>query len=106
MSSTTISETTNSGSFNFNYFTSTCDFDVSGNITSLINSTNYKITSLNESYPFAQLFYNCTKLRNANRLRLPLTTLPAGCYAFMFNRCTNLVSTPTLPALNVPTSGY
>lgn len=89
-----------------NFFTSTCSFNVSGNITSLLNSTNYNVPELTENGAFAFLFENCTKLVDASKLKLNCTTLSENAYAFMFSGCTALTKAPQLPALTVPTCGY
>lgn len=82
-------------------FSSTCNFEVYGNIMSLICRDNFegKVTFTSSTYTFYGLFANCTKLINAENLYLPATTLVESCYYGMFNGCTNLLKAPSiLPA--------
>lgn len=81
-------------------FSSTANFDVQGNVMSLLYGDNYKgQTDLTgKNYTFHQLFYNNTKVINAKNLSLPATTLINNCYHNMFNGCTNLTIAPELPA--------
>ena len=93
------------GSFNG----STCEFNVKGNIMSLINSTNYtNLTSFPEgsSDNFAFLFDNCTGLTDASNLLLPATTLANDCYFAMFNDCHSLTTAPELPATTLAEECY
>ena len=48
-------------------------------------------------YAFARLFEE-SMIVNAEKIELPATTLAEGCYAFMFNDCTSLITAPALPA--------
>ena len=86
------------GNANFNYFSSTCNFNVSGNITSLINSSNWQIQSIGTA-TFSRLFYNCTGLKDASDLRLVHSS--NFCYAFMFYGCTGLTKAPSLPSTSL-----
>ena len=81
-------------------FTSTGNFDVQGNIMSLLHGDNFKgQTDLTgKSYAFYRLFRNNTKVVSAENLSLPATTLVDNCYANMFIGCTSLINAPTLPA--------
>ena len=81
-------------------FSSTAEFDVQGNATSLLFGDNYKgQTDLTgKNYAFYRLFYQNTKVINAENLSLSATTLAARCYSQMFNGCTSLTTTPELPA--------
>ena len=81
------------------FFSSTCEFDVKGNIMSLLYSDEFKgETTIENDYEFAYLFSNCSNVLNAKNLSLPATTLATYCYASMFRNCTNLITTPELPA--------
>ena len=81
------------------FFNSTCQFNVYGNIMSLINSTGFSTAiTLQSVGTFSVLFGDCTGLTNASNLVLPATTLSEGCYANMFEGCTSLTSAPELPA--------
>ena len=91
----------------YNYFTSTGNFEVSGNIMSLIAGDNFvNQTSLSGTYTFKYLFNSCTYLINANNLMLPATTLTANCYQYMFYGCTNLQNSPVLSATTLTNYCY
>ena len=63
----------------------TCQFNVNGNIMSLINSTNFtNITTFTNNYTFCELFNNYTGLISAKNLILPVTILSESCYFGMF----------------------
>lgn len=84
------------------FFETTYEFNIKGNIMSLIDSKNFAtLNSLEEYSNFQGLFKNCTKLIDASKLILPATTLAEQCYAGMFEGCTNLVYAPELPAINL-----
>jgi len=92
------------GAFDF----STCEYDLSGNILSLINSTNYEnITTLTyeNTYAFMMLFES-SPVVDASKLVLPATTLANSCYRQMFNICTSLTTAPELPATTLADSCY
>lgn len=88
-------------------FSSTCKFNVSGNILSLyyINDfynydkfPTYSSTGYNTlTYVSQNMFKNCIYLINANNLILP-NKLNERCYAYMFEGCTNLIIAPNLMA--------
>ena len=83
----------------YNYFTSTKQFVLEGNIMSLINSTNFEnLNTLTSERTFYGLFYNCSKLVSAENLLLPAMTLTRDCYGSMFVSCTSLTTAPALPA--------
>ena len=78
---------------------STAEFEIEGNIMSLINSTNFiTAATLESGFTFAGLFNGCTGLTSAENLILPVTTLADGCYSGMFADCTSLTTAPALPA--------
>jgi hypothetical protein len=89
-------------------FGSTGNFDVQGNIMSLLYGDNYKgQTDLTgKDYAFYQLFYNNTKIINTENLSLPATTLASDCYRGMFGGCTNLITAPVLPATTLANNCY
>jgi hypothetical protein len=93
----------------YNYFVSTKEFNVSGNIMSMIYGDNFigqtTFTSSN-NYVFKFLFYNCTKLKSVKDLILPATTLASDCYRSMFNGCTSLTTAPELPATTLANYCY
>ena len=82
-------------------FDYTGEFDVEGNIMSLMYGDNFSgQTSLaGKDFAFNGLFSpQCMGLQSAENLVLPATTLSEGCYGEMFYGCTNLTTAPTLPA--------
>lgn len=83
---------------NSNYFTSTGQFNIEGNIMSLIYGDNFVgQTTLSTNYTFNILFSE-TKVVDVSNLILPATTLTNYCYQNMFNGCTSLTTAPELPA--------
>lgn len=62
-------------------FSSTCNFEVYGNIMSLICRDDFegKVTFTSSTYTFSSLFENCSKLINAENLYMPATTLVEAC---------------------------
>ena len=89
-------------------FSATSNFDVQGNVMSLLYGDNYKgQTDLTgKNYAFYQLFYNNTKVVNAKNLSLPATTLTQRCYYNMFDGCTALTTAPELPAMTLAIDCY
>lgn len=90
---------------NYNYFKSTKEFDVYGNVMSLLYGDNFvnQVVLNNIGYNLACLFYaqgvdSTHKLKNASNLVLPATTLAQYCYLSMFRGCTSLTTAPKLPA--------
>ena len=94
----------------FSSFSSTGNFNVMGNIMSLLYGDNFENqTSFPNAnhQPFQQLFYNVTTLVSAENLVLPATTLCRICYQHMFRGCTSLTTPPsTLPAQTLVDSCY
>ena len=89
------------------YFTSTAEFNVSGNIMSLIYADDFKNkATLWSSSAFAYLFYNANTLISAEHLVLPATILADYCYNCMFSGCTSLTTAPELPATTLAGSCY
>ena len=82
------------------------DFNVGGNINSLLNYTNNNVSL--SPYCFYKLFVdsNTFKLINASNLTLPSTTLARHCYQQMFSGCSNLTTTPALPATTLASDCY
>ena len=92
---------------NYSKFTSTGNFNVSGNIMSLLYGDNFaKQTSFasGSQFNFCDLFNNCTKLISAGNLILPATTL--ACYSSMFSGCSSLQTAPVLPATTLAERCY
>ena len=82
------------------------DFNVGGNINSLLNYTNNNVSL--SPYCFYKLFVdsNTFKLINASNLMLPSTTLARHCYQQMFSGCSNLTTAPALPATTLASDCY
>ena len=86
---------------------STAEFEIEGNIMSLINSTDFStLTTLESNFTFAFLFSNCTGLTSAENLILPATPLTIGCYFMMFQDCSSLTTAPELPATTLAMGCY
>ena len=81
-------------------FSSTGQFDVQGNIMSLLYGDDFdgQTDLTGKNYAFYNLFRGNDKLINAKNLILPATTLATQCYEYMFGECENLISAPVLPA--------
>ena len=86
---------------------SNSDYDIGGNINSLVkvdfenDTTCYSFYSPNKGF-----FQNKTKLKSADNLILPATTLSDDCYYSMFHGCTSLTTAPVLPATTLANSCY
>lgn len=92
---------------NYSRFTSTCNFNASGNIMSMLygdNFANQTELASGSSYNFAYLFRG--GLISAANLILPVTTLTTGCYQEMFRGCTSLTTAPELPATTLASNCY
>ena len=81
-------------------FLSTAQFDVEGNIMSLLYGDNYKEQTdlTGKNYAFGYLFSGNTNVVSVENLSLPATTLSNYCYYYMFENCTSLTTAPELPA--------
>ena len=91
-----------------NYFTSTQNFDVEGNIMSLLYGYNFinQISLPSSDHTFIRLFWKCSKLISAKNLIMPATTLRWRCYNNMFYDCSQLIETPNLPATTLVEACY
>ena len=80
-------------------FSSSKAFDAQGNIMSLLFGDNFANQTSLSGYncAFQNLFVS-SKVRDAEKLILHITTLAPYCYCFMFNGCKSLITAPTLPA--------
>ena len=77
---------------------STAIYNLSGNICSLLSSTNFDtITALTSNNTFSQIFRD-TNVVDASNLKLPAKVLSEGCYRYMFTYCHSLTAAPALPA--------
>ncbi|MBR2224297.1 MAG: leucine-rich repeat protein [Bacteroidales bacterium] len=87
------------GIFSYNNFTTTCKFNVIGNIMSLVAGDGFKsATALSSTYVFERLFYQCSGLLSAEKMVLAATTLTNYCYEGLFYNCSSLNKAPDLPA--------
>ena len=89
-------------------FSSTANFDVQGNIMSLLYGDDFigQTDLTGKNYCFYQLFMQNTKVVNAKNLILPATTLASYCYQRMFRGCTSLTTAPVLPATTLASYCY
>ena len=96
----------------YNCFTSTGNFNVEGNIMSLLYGDDFEnqttLTTTTNTYIFSSLFRGCTKLGSAANFVLPATTLTKAtyCYERMFYGCTSLTTAPALPATTLANYCY
>ena len=91
----------------YNYFTSSGQFNVEGNIMSLIYGDNFiGQTTLSETHIFKQLFYYNENVVDTSNIILPATTLTERCYDGMFRGCTSLTTAPELPATTLANYCY
>ena len=86
------------GNFSYNNFTSTCQFNVKGNIMSLVAGDNFESATLSSTYVFDRLFYQCFDLVSAEKLVLPASGLTNNCFEGLFYNCISLKKGPDLPA--------
>ena len=96
-------------SYNASIFSATGNFNVYGNIMSLLNGDNFANQTTFKSgstYNFASLFRGNTNLISAENLILPVTTLTSNCYSDMFYGCTSLTIPPALPATTLAYECY
>lgn len=90
-----------------NHFVTDFEFNVYGNIMSLIYGDNFKNqTTLTEQHALCSIFLNCSYLISAENLILPATTLANYCYESMFGGCTSLLAAPVLPATTLADGCY
>ena len=84
-------------------FDGTGTIEASGNVMSLVDKTCAS-TSIPSEGCFASLFEGCTNL--VSPPELPATTLQMDCYSCMFNGCTSLTAAPALPATALAVGCY
>lgn len=103
------SELTPTSSNGIGKFSATANFNVQGNIMSLLFGDNFtnKTDLTGKDYAFYRLFYQNTNIKSANNLILPATTLANACYREMFQGCTKLTTAPSvLPATTLASGCY
>ena len=83
----------------------TAQFDIEGNIMSLLNEDEYVGAQIISSNTFFALFNGCDGLINARNLILPNNVFTSS-YRAMFNDCSNLLTAPKLPATRMATTCY
>ncbi len=94
------------------FFSSTAEFDVQGNVMSLLYGDNFKNEdTLEYNGQFTCLFSdydmeNECNVINARNLSLPATTLANCCYMYMFRNCTSLITAPALLATTLANFCY
>ena len=96
---------------NYNYFNSVSgNFNVGGNINSLLYGSSFngqtEFPSGVGTFTVASLFYNNTRIKSAEQMLLPATTLANYCYNSMFYGCTSLTTAPELPATTLANGCY
>lgn len=85
----------------------TAGFTLSGNIMSLVDSTNFAtLSSFTAENVFMNFFNNCTGLTDASDLLLPATALTNYCYQGLLAQCTSLLKGPLLSVETLTTSCY
>lgn len=93
------------GSYN-TFSGGTAQFEVYGNIMSLITSTGFETnTTFTAGRVFNSLFKGAN-VTSAKNLFMPAMTLTEDCYHDMFEGCTLLTEAPTLPALTLVQECY
>lgn len=91
----------------WNQFKSTGQFEVYGNIMSLVSGDSFaNADTLTEDYALYALFYACPNITSAENLVLPAATLTESCYSAMFQGCTSLTTAPELPATTLAYGCY
>ena len=86
----------------------TCKYDISGNIFSLIYNEDFEDKTVfpTDQTSFDYFFSGDLNLINAKDLILPATTLNDYCYYCMFQNCTSLTAAPELPATTLTEGCY
>ena len=94
----------------YNYFGSDCEFNVCGNIMSLLDGDDFQDM---ERFPdesirgvFMGLFNSCDLLIDASMLVIPVKEVTGYAYGSMFYNCISLTTAPELPATTLAYSCY
>ena len=89
-------------------FSATANFNVQGNIMSLLFGDDFtnKTDLTGKDYAFYNLFNQNTNIKSAKNLILPATTLAQYCYSEMFYGCKSLTTAPQLPTTTLATDCY
>lgn len=97
---------TSSSNDDYSFFESTKSVDIYGNIMSLLSRDSFTELYTVSDYAF-RLLFSGLKIRSAEYLVLPATTLGEHCYENMFYNCTSLTTAPSiLPATTLAESCY
>lgn len=83
------------------YFRGTQNYEVEGNISSLLNNNDTDVEITGGTFNFAQLFSGDTHLISAENLKVVSTTLYKSSFNGTFRSCTNLQKAPDL---SIPTT--
>ena len=90
----------NSFSNNPSIFSSTCRFDASGEVMSLLKGKNFTKTRNVGNSAFARLFKDCTTIVNAKDLIIEVGSIGSYGLQEMFINCTSLITTPYINDFN------
>ena len=83
------------------------DYDIGGNINSLVKVSFENDTTCYNFYPNGFGFFSGKhNLKSAGNLVLPATTLTDYCYSHMFDGCWALTTAPELPAMTLANMCY
>lgn len=92
------------------FFRGSQNYEISGEISSLVNGSNADDTEIGtattRNFTFAQLFSGDTHLVSAENLKISSTALPQSCFNSTFRSCTNLVKAPELPSTVLGREAY
>lgn len=80
-------------------------YDAMGNIMSLLYGDNYIGQNIIGKYAFFDLWHSDTHIHRCGRLVLP-STVGEGSYRYTFQRCSNLIEAPILPATQLAYGCY
>lgn len=91
---------------NYVHFVSDFNFNIGGNIMSLIEPTfDIYYDTIEETYGLSKVFMN-SRVVDASELLLPATNLSSYCYKEMFRGCSRLTTLPVLPASSLSQGCY
>ena len=90
----------NSFSGNPSIFSSTCRFDASGEVMSLLKGKNFTKSRNVGNSAFARLFKDCSTIVNAKDLIIEVGSIGSYGLQEMFINCTSLITTPYINNLN------
>ena len=88
------------------YFRATGDFEVEGNLMSLLRNNDTDTEFVGGNNNFSQLFSGCTNLISAENLIIPASAMTANAFNGTFRGCTSLEKAPELPATVMADSCY